>query len=216
VLDLVVYGASGFGQQVMFWVLDAQAAGAPWNVLGFVDDDPGAHGDTRTDLPVLGGLDWIEQRGAPLAVVIGIAAPGVKARLAARLRPLGVEFPRVVHPSAVLSRHVTCGEGVLVGAGCVVSVNTVLGDFVTVNHAATIAHDVELGDCATVLPGANVSGNVVVGAGTTIGTNAAVTQGVRIGAHTTVGAGSTVLADLPSHCTAVGTPAVPIKHHEPV
>ena len=36
--DLIVYGASGFGQQVMFWVEEANEAVPRFSILGFVDD----------------------------------------------------------------------------------------------------------------------------------------------------------------------------------
>ncbi len=217
-LEIVVYGASGFGQQVMFWLRDAAQAGpSAWRPIGFVDDDASAHGATRSGLPVLGGFGWLERRvsTAPLGIVIGIAAPKIKQRLVDRLRRLGVAFPTVVHPSAVIAEGATIGSGVLVAAGCVVSVNAVLEDFVIVNHACTIAHDAHIGAYSTVLPGTNVSGNVVLGEGTTLGTNSAVIQGVTIGEGAIVGAGATVLDDLPAHCTAVGTPAVPIRFREP-
>ncbi len=211
--DVVVYGASGFAQQVMFWIDDVREAGWHCEVRGFVDDDPASHGDERTGRPVLGGFEWIERTAAdrPLSVVLGIAAPGVKRRLVERLRRLDVAFPPVVHPHAVMSSYVGIGEGTVVAPGCIVSVNVELGDFVTVNHACTIAHDVRLGAYATILPGTNVSGNVVLGPGATLGTNATVVQGLEVGADAFVGAGATVLSDVPPNCTVVGTPARPIR-----
>ena len=71
--------------------------------------------------------------------------------------------------------------------------------------------DAEIGAYATVLPGANVSGNVSVGEGVLLGADATVIQGVTIGRNTIVGAGATVVRDLPADCTAVGTPAVPLR-----
>lgn len=208
-MDIVVYGASGFGQQVMFWVDDA-AAEEGWNVLGFLDDDGSAHGSERTGHEVLGGKEWLEQRDARPAIVIGIADPGVKRQISEALAPSGVEFPTVVHPSVVRAGHNRLGEGCLVGAGSVISVNVELGRFVTVNHSCTLAHDVRVGDHCTVLPGSNVSGRVVLEAGVTVGTNAAIVQDVTVGEGTTIGAGATVLEDLPGGVTAVGTPARPL------
>ena len=208
-MDIVVYGASGFGQQVMFWVEDA-AAEEGWNVLGFLDDDDSAHGSERTGHEVLGGREWLEQRDDRPAVVIGIADPGVKRTVAAALEPLRVEYPTVVHPSVVRAGHNRFGDGSLIGAGSVVSVNVELGRLVTVNHSCTLAHDARLGDYCTVLPGANVSGRVVLEPAVTVGTNAAIVQDVTVGEGTTIGAGSTVLEDLPPNVTAVGTPAKPL------
>ena len=209
--DLVVYGASGFGQQVMFWVEDADAAKPRYRILGFVDDDADAHGEERTSHPVLGGREWVEHRArcGRVAVVLGLAAPEVKRSIVASLADLDVEFPAVVHPSAVVSRHTTVRRGVTVGPGNVASVNVEIGEFATVNTACTVGHDARIGAYATVLPGVNVSGHVNIGEGVSVGTGAAITQGVAIGSGATVGAGATVLDDLPEDCVAVGTPARP-------
>lgn len=209
--DLVVYGASGFGQQIMFWVEDADDAGPRFRILGFVDDDPDSHGKERTSHPVLGGREWLETRASsdPVAVVLGLAAPEVKRRIVAALADLAVDFPAIVHPSAVISRHTTVRRGATIGPGNVASVNVEVGEFATVNTACTLGHDARIGAYATVLPGVNVSGHVSVGEGVSVGTGAAITQGVVIGAGAAVGAGATVLDDLPEGCVAVGTPARP-------
>jgi sugar O-acyltransferase (sialic acid O-acetyltransferase NeuD family) len=210
--DLVVYGASGFGQQVMFWVEDANAADPRFNVLGFVDDDSSAHGEVRTGQPVLGGEEWLvdRARSGRVAVVMGLAGPSVKQSVVSRVEGLAAEFPVVVHPSAVVSRHARLARGALIGPGNVVSVNVSVEEFATVNTSCTLGHDALLGAYATLLPGVNVSGKVVVGGGVSVGTGAAITQEVEIGEQATVGAGATVLGDLPAGCTAVGTPARPL------
>jgi sugar O-acyltransferase (sialic acid O-acetyltransferase NeuD family) len=209
--ELIVYGASGFGQQVMFWVEDANAAGPRFEILGFVDDDAGSHGDVRTGHPVLGGREWLADRATsgPLAVVLGLAGPAVKRRIIEGLAAVEAEYPAIVHPTAVVSRHAAVGRGATVGPGNVISVNVGVGEFATVNTACTLGHDAQLGAYSTLLPGVNVSGHVEVGVGASIGTGAAIVQNVAIGAEATVGAGATVLGDLPPGCVAVGTPAQP-------
>ena len=209
--ELIVYGASGFGQQVMFWVEDANAANPRFEILGFVDDDAGSHGETRTGHPVLGGRQWLVDRAGsgPLAVVLGLAGPAVKRRVVEGLAGLELEFPAIVHPSAIVSRHTAVARGVTVGPGNVASVNVAIGEFATVNTSCTLGHDARLGRYATLLPGVNVSGHVEVGEGTSVGTGAAIVQNVAIGAESTVGAGATVVRDLPAGCVAVGTPARP-------
>jgi sugar O-acyltransferase (sialic acid O-acetyltransferase NeuD family) len=191
-MDVVVYGASGFGQQVMFWVEDA-ATEESWNVLGFLDDDDTVLGSERAGYEVLGGRQWLEAReGARPGVVVGIADPAVKSRIAESLEPLGIGFPTVVHPSVVRARDNRFADGCVVGAGNVISVNVELGELVTVNHSCTIAHDARIGDYATILPGSNLSGRVAIEPRVTVGTNAAIVQ------------------DVPPGVTAVGTPARPI------
>jgi sugar O-acyltransferase (sialic acid O-acetyltransferase NeuD family) len=210
--DLVVYGASGFGQQVMFWAEDDNAADPRFDILGFIDDAPAMHGSTRSGYPVLGGSDWLRARaeeGDRVAVVLGLAGPEVKRAVVARLADLALELPPVVHPSAVVSRHATVSAGATVGPANVLSVGVEVGDFATVNTACTLGHDARVGPYATLLPGVNVSGHVIVGEGVSVGTGSAITQNVEIGPGATVGAGATVVDDLPPGCVAVGTPARP-------
>ena len=209
--ELIVYGASGFGQQVMFWVEDANAADPRFEVLGFVDDDGRSHAEVRTGHPVLGGRQWLVDRASSgtVAVVLGLAGPSVKRQIVDGLDGVDVDFPSIVHPSAVVSRHAALGRGATVGPGNVVSVNVDIGEFATVNTACTLGHDAGVGRFATLLPGVNVSGQVAVGEGTSVGTGAAIVQNVTIGAEVTIGAGATVVGDLPPGCVAVGTPARP-------
>ncbi len=210
-LDLVVYGAAGFAQQVMFWVEDANAAEPRWNVLGFIDDDKLAMGDERTGHKVLGDRKWVSERAGegPLAVVLGIAVPEVKEKIVDGLADAGVEYPPVVHPSATLSTHARVEQGTVVGPNNVLSVNVAAGPYATLNTACTLGHDAVVEEFGTLLPGCNVSGHVVIGRGASMGTNSAVTQSVKVGEGATVGAGATVVDDLPPGCTAVGTPARP-------
>lgn len=47
-----------------------------------------------------------------------------------------------------------------------------------------------------------------------VGTGSAIIQGIKIGNNTILGAGAVVVKDLPANCTAVGSPAKPIKFHK--
>lgn len=209
--ELVVYGASGFGQQVMFWVEDAVAGDARFELLGYVDDNPATHGEVRSGYPVLGDREWLRDRAAEreVSLVFGVAGPSVKERVVAGLGGATIDFPSLAHPSAVISRHASLGSGVIVGPANVISVGVRIRDFVTVNTACTIGHDARVGRYATLLPGVNVSGAVAIGDGVSIGTGTAIVQDVTIGPAATVGAGATVVSDLPGGCVAMGTPARP-------
>lgn len=74
-----------------------------------------------------------------------------------------------------------------------------------------MGHDVQICDFVTVYPSVNISGNVIVEKCVELGTGTQIIQGKRIGQETIVGAGAVIIQDLPSGCTAVGSPAKPIK-----
>jgi len=87
-----------------------------------------------------------------------------------------------------------------------------LADFALAKHI--IGHDAKIGNYSTILPSVNVSGFVNISKCVSVGTGSAIIQGVSIGENTIVGAGSVVIRDLPANCTAVGSPAKPIKFHK--
>lgn len=209
---LVIVGTGGLAREFHALIEDINADGkTQWEVAGWLDSNAEKHSQHVHDLPVLGGLEWL--RGRPeVGVVIGIGAPPTRRRVAEQLRALGHgHFPTLIHPTAVVGRRVTIGEGTVICANVTTTTDFTLGRHVLINIMATVAHDDVLGDYVTIAPAANISGNVTIGEGTDLGTNAAVNQGVDIGAWSIVGSGAVVTKSLPANCTAVGAPAKVIK-----
>ena len=203
--DLVIFGAGGYGREVRQVVEDINADRSTWNLLGFLDDH---HGGALLDLPVLGGLDWLE-RHPDVAVVVAAGSPASRFKIA---RALGHrEHPVLVHPRAWIANHVTIGRGTVALAGAAISTEVSIGEFVCLNKNCIAGHEAVIGDFATVSPGASLSGRVHVGDGCDIGANSVVVQGVRVGEWSVVGAGAVVPRDLPPNVTAVGVPVKVIK-----
>lgn len=211
--DLVVYGTGGLGREVLQIALDAAADGAPCHVVGWLDDDPQAHGREIHGLPVLGGAEWLREHPR-IHVAHGIGSPAVRRRIAARLGP-EQPFATLVHPRAWLGRRVEVGAGSVLCAGVMATTDVRIGRHVLVNLGCTVGHDTMIEDFVTVNPLAAVSGNVSLGEGADVGTGASIVQGVRIGAWSVVGAGAVVARDLPPNVTAVGVPARAIKERPP-
>lgn len=206
----VVVGTGGMGREAMEVLLAVVEAGAPFEPLGFVDDNPARHGQSIHDLCVLGGLDWLLAR-PEVGAVVGIGAPVVRARITETLRQNGNPLPTLVHPSATVGRGVILGEGALVCHHVVLTTDLILGRGVIVNVGSVISHDVRVGDFATVNPLTSLSGHVTLGSGVDCGSGVRVIPGVTVGEGTILGAGAVVTRDLPSHVTAVGVPARVIK-----
>ena len=212
-MDIVIYGSGGFGREVLQVVEEINAADercslspSAFNVLGFLDDDPAKVGSTIAGQPVLGGEEWVRANPS-VGVVLGPGSPRVKKSIVDRLRPLGVRFPTVAHPTTIVGRNAVVGEGCIFCSRNVLTVDLVVGSFVTVNIGCTITHDDVVGDFVTMAPYCNISGNVQIGEGTDLGTNVLAIPGVRVGSWSILGAGAVVTKDLPDHVTAVGVPA---------
>jgi sugar O-acyltransferase (sialic acid O-acetyltransferase NeuD family) len=111
----------------------------------------------------------------------------------------------------MLSKRVSIGEGSIICAGTIITVDISIGEHVIINLDCTIGHDDTIQDYVTLYPSVNVSGNVVVGECTELGTGMQIIQGKNIGRESIVGAGAVIVRDIPEKCTAVGSPAKPIK-----
>jgi acetyltransferase-like isoleucine patch superfamily enzyme len=59
-----------------------------------------------------------------------------------------------------------------------------------------------------------VSGITSIGHAVELGTGMQIIQGKTVGDYSIVGAGAVVVKDIPAKCTAVGSPAKPIKFFE--
>lgn len=215
---LVIYGAGGFGREVLQVALDmnqASPSDPPWAPRGFVVDAAWAGGDPVHGLPLLPGVDWIAEH-PEVQVVLAIGASAVRRRLALQLEAIDHRnFATLVHPRAWLGRGIALGAGTVICAGCQVTTDIRIGRHVHVNIGSTVGHDAVLGDFVTINPGVSISGNVNVGEGSEIGTGSVLIPHADVGEWSIVGAGAVVTKPLPADVTAVGAPARVVKSRQP-
>lgn len=212
---IVIVGAGGHGREILQLIRDINTATPIWDCAGFLVDAGFDAPPAVAGLPVLGDLGWLAAN-PDTAVVVAVGAPAARRRLVRRIRALGPNpcanpFPVLVHPRAWIGAGVELGEGSMVCAGAMLTTDIRLGEHVHVNVGCTLAHDDVLEDFVTLAPGVHLAGNVLLGEGAELGLGAAVIPRARVGAWSVVGAGAVVTADIDADCTAVGTPARPVK-----
>ncbi|MBM7560897.1 acetyltransferase [Fusibacter tunisiensis] len=210
--DIVIIGAGGFGREVAWLIEDINKKNKEWNLVGFVDDNEKIQGSEINGYKVVGNINWLKEQ--ELYVVNAIGDPVTKKKIIEKLDGSKNQYPILIHPSVIYSESVIFGEGSIICAGNIITVNIQIGKHVIINLDCTIGHDANIGDYSTVLPSVNISGFVKTKECVSVGTGSAIIQGVSIGKNTVVGAGAVVVKDLPANCTAVGSPAKPIKFHE--
>jgi sugar O-acyltransferase (sialic acid O-acetyltransferase NeuD family) len=204
--DLFILGAGGCGREVLNMILDMQALQGPrWNLKGFLDDTEDPLKGKACDFGVVGAIaDYYPKPNEVL--VLAIADPAGKEKVAIMLKDRGAVFESIIHPYAYLGRHNIIGEGAVVYGGFSMSVNVAIGNFPTL-LSCSLGHDVSVGDYTTISGWCNIMGNVKVGNRVFIGGSVAVAPHVVIEDNAYVGAGSVVVKRVKAGEKVFGNPA---------
>lgn len=213
--DLYIIGAGGFGREVAWLVERINEIEATWNLKGFIDDNTAIHGTLQDDYSVVGGCDYLMNITQEVWVVCAVGSAKIRQKIVEKLKSFAnVKFATLIDPSVIQSDHLDIGEGSIICAGTIITVDISIGNHVIINLDCTIGHDDIIHDFVTIYPSVNISGNVVVGECAELGTGMQIIQGKSIGRESIIGAGAVVIRDIPEKCTAVGSPAKPIKFFE--
>ncbi len=213
--DLYIIGAGGFGREVAWLVERINEIEPTWNLKGFIDDNIAIHGSLQDDYSVIGGCDYLMNITQEVWVVCAVGSAKIRKKIIEKLKNYAnVKFATLIDPSVMRSERADIGEGSIICAGTIITVDISIGSHVIINLDCTIGHDDIIHDFVTIYPSVNVSGNVVVGECAELGTGMQIIQGKSIGRESIIGAGAVVIRDIPEKCTAVGSPAKPIKFFE--
>ena len=136
--------------------------------------------------------------------IIAIGNNRIRKRIAEQY-PLN--YVTFIHPSAVVGRNVSLGQGTVVMANAVINCESQIGDHCIINTAATVDHENVIEDYVHLSPGVHLGGCVKVGECSWVGIGSTVIQGISIGESATVGAGTVVIRNVSSGTTVVGNPA---------
>ncbi len=205
--NIIIVGAGRFGREICCW-LEQMLDPATIRIKGFLDDTRAVSPCLNDEYPypLLGAIDAYAP-GAGDAFVIAIAEPADKLRIAAALQAKGAVFFTLIHPSAVLARTATVGQGAIICPFAMLSADSVTGDFVTINSYSGIGHDAVIGDGTTLSSHVDITGGVIVEAGVFFGSSAVVLPQLRIGSGARIGAGAIVMRAVAAGSTVYAMPA---------
>lgn len=213
--DLIIFGASGFGREVAWAVERLNKVTPAWNLLGFMDDADDIQGTEINGYKVLGKTADVSNY-PDAYYVVAVGASRTREKIVSNMKTVNpsIKFGTVIDPSVEMSDLVTIGEGTIICAHTIITVNIEIGSHVIINLDCTVGHDAVLQDFVTLYPSVNVSGITNIGHAVELGTGMQIIQGKTVGDYSIVGAGAVVVKDIPAKCTAVGSPAKPIKFFE--
>jgi len=201
---LLIYGAGGLGREILSLVRTSEV----WEPVGFLDDAVPAN-QVIKGVPDLGGIEALLSFDGPRNIVVAVGQPPIKQEIVRVLKSHNVHYPALVHPAAILQdpESVMLGEGVIIGAGCILTTDIYVGNHVLINLNSTIGHDVRIGDCTSIMCGVNVAGEVTIGDAVMVGSGASILNRVTVGSRSRIGMGAAVVKDVTADVTVVGVPA---------
>ena len=208
--DIIIIGAGGHSKVILDLI---ELNG--WNFCGYIEKKIYNTQKFQEDL-IIGDdsdLKRLYKEGIHY-VAIGIGHIGnyeVRNNLYKSLKKIGYILPNLVHPSAIVCKSVTMGEGNVFMAGAIVNAMTCMGNINIINSHATVEHNVQIEDNLHLAPGSIILGNVYLKRDTFIGAGSVVLQGRKIEESCIIGAGSIVIKDINKSCVVVGNPGRVIK-----
>ena len=207
-----IYGASGFGKEVMPLVRQHYSQLNQDNII-FIDD--GGRLEQLDGYRVLTYQQFMQHPATQKAVTIAIADSQVREKLNAKLVQDNIEIINVIANNALQYDNITMGKGSIICGFVHLTSNIKIGKGFHANIYSYIAHDCVIGDFVTFAPRVSCNGNVHIEDHAYIGTGAVLRQGTPdkpliIGKGAIVGMGAVVTKDVPAGVTVVGNPARPL------
>jgi len=207
-----LYGASGFGQEIMFWFArQLERAGDNSRVV-YIDD--GSDQKIVDGFEVLSYDAFLAQPETEKFATIAIANSLVREKLDMKLQRDGVRQVPVCGDYSFV-RGAKLAEGSILSAYVDVTANVRIGRCFHANNYSYVGHDCVIGNYVTFAPRVSCNGNVNIEDHVYIGTGAILKQGTPdkplvIGKGAVVGMGAVVTKDVPPGVTVVGNPARPL------
>lgn len=209
---LGIYGASGFGREVMPTL--RSRTDPVLSEIVFIDDGAPS-GQTIGPYTVLSWTDFLAFPALSRSATVAIANSSVRQDLTKRCREAEVALLTVTAANVVVGDNVHVGEGAILQPFVMLTSDVEIGVSFHANIYSYVAHDCVIGDYVTFAPGVKCNGNVHIEDHAYIGTGAILKQGTPekpliIGAGAVIGMGAVVTKDVPPGTTVVGNPARPL------
>ncbi|AMW16044.1 acetyltransferase [Glaesserella parasuis] len=204
-----IYGASGFGKEVLPLVRMQYPELSRDNIV-FIDDS--LAGFILNDINVISYEEFIGIPDKIKSVVIAIADGKIRKTISEKLSTDGIRQLFIKAVNSIILDNVEIGDGSILCPFTCLTSNIKIGRGFQANIYSYVAHDCIIGDYVTFAPGVKCNGNVHIEDNVYIGTGAIIKQGTSkkplvIGKGAVIGMGAVVMKSVPEGAVLMGNPA---------
>jgi sugar O-acyltransferase (sialic acid O-acetyltransferase NeuD family) len=205
--DLIIIGSGGHARVV---IDTAEQSG--FNILGIIDINYKNNDEKIIGYEVIGNFTALSKfLPNKTSVIIALGDSQLRSKFFYDCLKQGYNLPSIIHPTAIISKHVKIGKSVFINAGVIINSEVDIGDNSIINTGAIIDHECNIGKHCHIGPGVKVAGRVHIGEHTFVGLGSTIIDKITIGDNVMIGAGSVIIRDIESDSTVVGIPGKRIK-----
>ena len=209
--DVLIMGSGGHATVV----IDILEEMGIYNIVGIVANGMKV-GSLFQGYPIIGDEDILQiyfNKGITnMAMGIGgFKNNNLRKEFFFKFKEIGFKLVNAIHPSAIISKKVVLGEGVVVFQGVLINTSVNIGDNVIVATGASIDHETSVGSHTLVSAGVTVGANDSIGEGVLLALGSKVVSALKIENNILVGAGAVVVKDCLEQGMYLGVPAKLIK-----
>ena len=206
-----IYGASGYGKEVLPLVREQATKNGEHIKLFFIDDAPEC--DSILDYDILSFASFLKVPARERFVVISIANSMIREKLVNKCNENNIRLLDIAAQNVIILDKVLIEPGYILSPFVTLTSDIVIGKSFQANIYSYIAHDCKIGDYVTFAPGVRCNGNIEIRDHAYLGTGAILKQGkpgkpLTIGKGAIVGAGAVVTKSVPDGMTVFGNPAI--------
>lgn len=211
---LGIFGAGGFGREVVECVRQIEVGGKKWDRVVFIDDKIGEA--EVNGIPVFRYKVFKQEYSIENAkIFIAQGEPNNREKLWKLVKKDGYKLETIINPTVWIPDTTKIGEGVYIGYESFISCNIIIEDNSVIMPCASIGHDSAIGKHCVCGGQSNIAGNCRIGDYCFLGLNCIIREKLSIPEWTIISAGSAVLKDInESDCIIAGVPARIIQRNE--
>lgn len=193
--DIYIIGAGGLGREVAS-IISNKENQYPYILKGFIDDGLSV-GTNINGLTVIGGIDVLNKI-SHANIVLAIGNPTIRKKILDNIQTIALDFPNLIHRTAVLEDllNINIGSGVFIGSGVIMTTNIQVGDYSFIHSGSILHHDTHIGKNCIVMPGVRITAKCTIGDHSYVGTGTIIAKETVLPEYSIVPPGSIIGGDV--------------------